>query len=145
MRDPLVTPAVGDVIEGHRGGCAYRWTVRAVTEYEVTTHLVVTYPDGSTDDDGVVCLLLENGLDWSGYRDVHPVPPPRDPLVDPEPGDVVRAKSGGIPAVVVVLDAAEGLVGYVVCWPGHREATVYEETLDEWRDWSAWTDVAVLS
>ena len=69
----------------------------------------------------------------------------RDPMVNPEPGDVVRATSNGTPGVIVVLDAAEGMVGYAVCWPGYRKANVYEDTLDEWRDWSEWADVAVLS
>jgi hypothetical protein len=69
----------------------------------------------------------------------------RDPMVNPEPGDVVRATSNGTPGVIVVLDVAEGMVGYAVCWPGYRKANVYEDTLDEWRDWSEWADVAVLS
>jgi hypothetical protein len=30
----------------------------------------------------------------------------RDPLTDPQPGDVVRAKSNGTPGVIVVLDVA---------------------------------------
>ena len=143
MRDPLVDPQPGDVIEGREGDSVYRWTVDSVEGGIVRGRVVVTTPD--VDDDEMEAVTLEEWRDWSNFTDVRVAAEPRDPLVDPRPSDVVRAKSGGIPAVVVVLDAAEGLVGYVVCWPGHREATVYEETIDEWRDWSEWTDVAVLS
>lgn len=145
MRDPLVTPAVGDVIEGRDGDSVYRWTVEEIDGRLVRGSVVARHADGSVEVGPMDAADMDEWADWSEWRDVRVVPPARDPLVDPEPGDVVRAKSGGIPAVVVVLDAADGLVGYAVCWPGHREATVYEETLDEWRDWSEWTDVAVLS
>ena len=71
----------------------------------------------------------------------------RDPLLDPEPGDVVRAKdaASGAPAVFVVLDVGPLGIRYSVCWLALQRVDVSDAALREWRDWSAWTDVAVLS
>jgi len=71
----------------------------------------------------------------------------RDPLTDPQPGDVVRATDadGGVGAWLVL--AREGdLVswfGWVSAWDcdGMRNT----ETIAEWADWTEWTDVAVPS
>lgn len=145
MRDPLVTPAVGDVIEGEEGGDVVTLTVDSVRHGMVYLVGGVCLLGGHRHDVDEVAVELEDWPEWCRADGVRVVSVARDPLTDPAPGDVVRAKSGGILGTIVVLDVAGDLIGYVVCWPGYRQATVYEETLDERRDWSEWTDVAVLS
>ena len=145
MRDPLVEPAVGDVIEGRDADALYRWTVTECGLGMVRASFHELTPDGAVLRDDTGDVPIEDWIDWTDFTDVRVVSTARDPLVNPEPGDVIQAKSDGAPGTIVVLDVAEGMVGYAVCWPGHRKAHVYEDTLDEWRDWSAWADVAVLS
>jgi hypothetical protein len=71
----------------------------------------------------------------------------RDPLVDPEPGDVVRAtdKTTGIVCVLVVVMIDDDGVSFTSSRIGARDAHGFTESLEGWRDWSGWADVAVLS
>jgi hypothetical protein len=145
MRDPLVTPAVGDVIEGRDADALYRWTVTECGLGMVRALFHELTPDGAVLRDETGDVPIEDWSDWTDFTDVRVVSTARDPLVNPEPGDVVRAMCDGVRAAIVVLDVTEGIVCFSVCWFIARQAAIYEETLDEWRDWSAWADVAVLS
>jgi len=145
MRDPLVTPEPGDVIEGREGDSVYRWTVESVDGGVVRGRVTVTTPD--VDDDEMGAVTLEEWRDWSNFTDVRVAAEPRDPLVDPEPGDVVRAKDGatGERVVFVVSRVSGGDVSGAVANVNQGGASAFVYTLKHWRDWSAWTDVAVLS
>lgn len=145
MRDPLVTPAVGDVIEGREGDSVYRWTVDSVEGGIVRGRVVVTTPD--VDDDEMGAVTLEEWRDWSNFTDVRVAAEPRDPLTDPQPGDVVRAKdveTGDVRVFVVVWSDGDDVRARWVD-VADQEAGEIVESLEAWRDWSAWTDVAVLS
>lgn len=149
-RDPLVTPAVGDVIEGERGGLKHTMTVTSIEGDTLKVSDLVTYPGlfTKTVDLVVPVSQWQNWPRFSRLRVVHAASEPvRDPLVNPEPGDVVRAtaKQTGHRYVFLVTHAVDDMVYGVAFCVETRHRVDIIRALSSWGDWSNWIDVKVLS